>query len=127
MQFNNSFENSSDNQIIQKNSLEELTMWISHLNYVADECDNFAKIAAKNLNNNVLSEKFLEIIKDNASLLNDVTKYKSATDHIIECIDLECDLFYHTEFTKIRLVYKNHLDSYRALKEIVFLSLHNEG
>lgn len=120
------FQNNSDNQIIQQKSLEELTMWISHLNYISEEMDNLIQISSNTLNEIELSEQLSVTVKNNTNVLNQVLSYKKATDNIVECIDLECDLFYHTEYQKIRELYKNHLETYRDLKRKLFSSLLND-
>ncbi|MCI2229652.1 hypothetical protein MC378_10790 [Polaribacter sp. MSW13] len=123
MQSNNIYKNDSENQIIQKRSLEELNMWISQVNYILEESNTLAKIASDKLKNKDLRDQFLMIIEKNAGILSAFLTYKNTTDNFMECIDLDCDLFYYNEHEKIRNLYTEYLNNYRSVKKKFFKSL----
>ncbi|MCH3881981.1 MULTISPECIES: hypothetical protein [Tenacibaculum] len=123
MQSNIIYNNDSENQATQKRSLEELNMWISHINYISEECDYIVKIASNKLKKKELRDNLLLVIKKKNSLKNTFLEYKKISENIIECIDLDCDLFYYKEHVKTRDLYKEYVDNYRSLKKEVFLGL----
>lgn len=123
MQSNNIYNNNSENQVTQKRSLEELNMWISHINYISEECDYIVKIASNKLKKKELRDNLLLVIKKKNSLKNAFLEYEKTSENIIECIDLDCDLFYYNEHIKTRGLYKEYVDNYRKLKKEVFLGL----
>lgn len=127
MQPNINYDNDSENQIIQKRSLIELNMWASNLNYISEECDYLVKISSNKLKNKDLKDALLLMIEKNANIQHTLLAYRNSADNFIECIDLDCDLFYYNEHEKVRNLYTEYINSYRKLKKDVFDGLLFEG
>jgi hypothetical protein len=117
---NNINNNVSDNQITEKINLEELNLWVSFLNSFSEEYDDLIKTASNNANKDDVRNQLLTAFKNNENILNDIVNYKRATHNFIECIDLECDLFYENKYNKIRNAYRLHFENCNLLKEKVF-------
>ncbi|CAM1335192.1 hypothetical protein [Tenacibaculum aestuariivivum] len=116
----------AETQIIQSRSFRELDMWISHVNYIADECDRLAKIASNLIKNKVLRDDLLLMMKKNSELLINLHKTRNDTEKLNECDDVACDLFYLNKHEKARSLFSKHINTYRTLKEEVFFNLLNE-
>lgn len=127
MKSNVTYDNDSENEIIQKRSLIELNMWTSNLNYISEECDYLVKISSNKLKDRGLSDALLLMIEKKASVQNILLTYKNSADNFNECIDLDCDLFYYNEHEKVRNLYTEFISSYRKLKKYVFDGLLIEG
>lgn len=127
MESKSKYKGHSENQMIQKTSLEELKMCIDHLNFISEECDFLIKIVTHKFKEKDLRDQLLQVHESNVSLLSESIKYRNTAYNFIECIDLDCDLFYHNEQEKIRSLYRNHLKNYRKIKRKVFLGLLVEG
>ena len=126
MQSNMYYENASEIQIIQSRSFKELDIWISHVNYLTEECDRLAKIAAKLIQKSELGEELLLMIQKSTELLTELHNARNATENLSECDDVACDLFYLNEHESTRELYLKHIESYRKLKEEVLLQLLNK-
>ncbi|MBE7628831.1 hypothetical protein [Tenacibaculum piscium] len=126
MESNTYTDYDAETQIIQSRSFRELDMWISHVNYIADEGDRLAKLASNILKNKSLRDELLSIIKNNSELLITLHHTRNETEKLNECDDVACDLFYLNEHEKARSLYAKHIKEYRKRKEEVFLLLLNE-
>ncbi|WP_158841809.1 hypothetical protein [Polaribacter sp. L3A8] len=113
MRVKNNISEYSENEIIQKRSLREVKRWMFDLNEISQECNNveFEILKKKNL-----SDSFFKIVEDNKVLHQLLLEYINVLDNYIECIDLECDLFFYTEHKKNRNLYIEHLNNYKKLK-----------
>lgn len=123
MQANSIYNNDSENQILQKRILEEINMCIEDLNYITEECDYLVEISSNKVNDSDLKDQFLLFVDENINTHNTFLKYRNTVDNLLECIDLDCDLFYHNEHKKNRNLYKNHLNRYREIKRKIFIEL----
>ncbi len=126
MQSNTYTDYDSETQIIQSRSFRELDVWISHVNYVTEECDKLAKIASNLIKNRNLRDELLLMIKKNSELITQLYNARNETEKLNECDDVACDLYYLNEHESTRFLYLEHIKGYRKLKEKVLLSLLTE-
>lgn len=123
MESNMYYENASEIQIIQTRSFKELDIWISHVNYLKEECDRLAKIAAKLIKKSELGDALLLMTQKSTDLITELYNARNATENLNECDDVACDLFYLNEHESTRENYIKHIENYRKLKEEVLLNL----
>lgn len=117
------YPHETDDQVLHKKRTLEINIWISHLNYITNECDWLAKIASNKIHDRDLRDLLLEKSENNSSLLNEFYSYRNALESYYECNDLDCDLYYielHNTFCK---KYLKHLEDYRNTKDQVFLKI----
>ncbi|TYA56312.1 hypothetical protein [Formosa maritima] len=117
------YTHETDEQVLHKKRIVEINIWISHLNYIINECDWLAKIASNKIQDKDLRDSLLEKSENNSSLLNEFYSYRSTLNSFYECNDLDCDLYYidlHSTYCK---KYLKHLENYRAVKDQVFLKI----
>lgn len=119
-QSNGISNNESESQVLQNRSLEEINMWLDHLNYITEECGYLVKILSNRKNGKDLKGQLLLFIETNTNTNNTFLTYKNTVGEFLECIDLDCDLFYHDKHKKNRDLYRNHLKGYREIKRKVF-------
>ncbi|MCT4698052.1 hypothetical protein [Tenacibaculum haliotis] len=125
MQSNKYVNYDTETQILQSRSFRELDVWISHVNYVTEECDRLAKIASNLIKKKDLRDDLLLMIKKNSDILTQLHSIRNETEKLNECDDVACDLFYLNEHEDARYLYLKHIKNYRILKEKVLLSLYN--
>lgn len=113
MQLNNINKENSDNHILQKRSLNELDKWMLDLDKISKECNN---IELKKLKENNLTDEFFNVVENNKVLESAFFEYRNVLDEYIECIDLDCDLFFYNEHKKNRSLYLNQFNKYKKLK-----------
>ncbi|WP_347173735.1 hypothetical protein [Polaribacter uvawellassae] len=123
MQSNTYNDYDSEAQIIQSRSFRELDVWISHVNYVTEECDKLAKIASNLMKNRDLRDELLLMVEKNADCLTQLHSARNETEKLNECDDVACDLFYLNEHEVTRSLYLEHIKGYRKLKEEVLSNL----
>ena len=123
MQPNTYADYDSETQIIQSRSFRELDVWISHVNYITDECDRLAKIASNLIKERNLRDDLLLMIDKNTILLGQLYNVRNETEKLNECDDVACDLYYLNEHERTRFLYLKHVKNYRKLKEEVLLKL----
>ncbi|AUC84696.1 hypothetical protein CW731_05050 [Polaribacter sp. ALD11] len=123
MQSGNISNNESESQVLQKRSLEEINLCIEHLNFITEECDYLVRISSNNLNDIDLKDRVLLFTDENTNMYTTFLKYRNTVGDFLECIDLDCDLFYHNEHKKNRDLYQNHLENYREIKRKIFREL----
>ncbi|HLV13666.1 MAG TPA: hypothetical protein VKY41_00675 [Xanthomarina sp.] len=123
MELNKFFSHDTDEEIIHAKRLQELNIWISHLNYITKECDWLGQITTNKIGDKVLSEKLSEINTLNTAMLNELINYKSSIDSFHECDDLECDLFYINQHDVFCTKYVKLIEDYREVKTQVFLKI----
>ena len=114
MRVKNNANEDSENEIIQKRTLKEVNRWMLNLNQIFLECND---IEFENLKEKNLSEDFFNIVEHNKVLLHKLLEYRNVLDNYIECIDLECDLFFYKEYKKNRNLYIEHFDNFKKLKK----------
>lgn len=123
MEVNDVGNSSIDNQIIQDKTLQELAKCIFQLNKISDEGLHLNKLISENGNNAVLELQISNLLMQNTNLENDFLKYRNTVDNLIECIDLECDLFYINEHKRLLNLYDMHLVAFSQLKKEVHQKL----
>ncbi len=121
------YNHDSPESITHKNNFTELENWINHLNYIEKEITNLvnlgeASFSVKSKEHPVL-EKFKAQREENASKLKELNKYKDGLPRVLECEDMECDMFFITEHENFRKLYMKHLENYRRVKEEYFANL----
>ncbi|RSK40322.1 hypothetical protein [Mangrovimonas spongiae] len=117
------FDHDSDDQIIQKRSENELTLWVNHVSYIIEESDRLAKIASNLLKESVLRDRFLIMIERAIVVSKVLSNYKKAMPNYKECDHLECDLYYINEHEKVRQEYLKIIKDNRELKEEFYTQL----
>ncbi|CAM1363044.1 conserved protein of unknown function [Tenacibaculum soleae] len=115
--------NDTENKVIQIRSFKELDMWISHINYITNECDILAKISSNLIKNRNLRDSLLLMILKNSEILTKLYKVRNETENLNECDDVACNSFYLDEHESTRLLYLKHIETYRVLKQEVLLCL----
>lgn len=126
MQLNMYTDYDSETKIIQSRSFSELDVWISHANYITEECDKLVKIASSLIKNKDLKDELLLMIQKNSYILTQLHDARNETEKLNECDDVACDLFYLNEHEVTRSLYLEHIKNYRKLKEEVLLNLLTE-
>ncbi|MFL0354547.1 hypothetical protein [Xanthomarina sp. GH4-25] len=117
------YSHETDDIVLHKKRTLEINIWISHLNYITNECNWLAKIASNKIHDKDLRDLLLEKSESNSALLNEFYSYRSTLESFYECDDLDCDLYYinlHDTFCK---KYLKHLKDYRAIKDQVFFKI----
>jgi hypothetical protein len=94
-----------------------LNSWVLNLNKITEECND---IETTKLKENNLSDKFFSIVENNKMLQNIFFEYRNLLGNYIECIDLDCDLFFYNEHKKNRNLYLEHFKHYKSLKNQIF-------
>lgn len=123
MELNPFLNHNTDEEIILAKRTQELDVWLSHLSYVTDESDWLAKIASNKLNDKVLRDSFLEKSEQNTVIMNELHNYRSSIEKYNECDDLECDVYYVNLHDTYCSKYLKHLETYRILKNEVYLKI----
>ena len=103
----------TENQIIQKRSLNEVKRWMLDLNEISQECND---IEMNGLEEDHLSKEITAIVENNKMIYNTLLEYKNVLDNPTECIDLECDLFFYKKHKKNRDLYIEHYNRYKDFK-----------
>ncbi|WP_218598626.1 hypothetical protein [Polaribacter sp. NJDZ03] len=111
MQINNE---QTENQIIQKRSLNEVNRWMLDLNEISQECNDLER---NSLDGDLLNKEVSTIIESNKRIYRTLLQYKNDLDNPTECIDLACDLFFYKEHKKNRNLFIEHLNDYKNLKK----------
>ena len=117
------YAHETDEQVLHKKRTQEINLWISHLNYITNECDWLAKIASNIIKDRDLRDLLLEKSEINSSLLNELYSYRNTLDSFHECNDLDCDLYYIDLHDTICKKYIKHLENYRSVKDQVFFKI----
>lgn len=118
------YDHDSPESINYKNSSIELEDWIEHINYIEKEISSLLKLIKTD---HLQSEDFqtkltsLELNREsNINILDELMKYRNTLPNAAECEDVECDMFYVNEYMRYRKLYRDHLESYRRIKEEFF-------
>ncbi|MDN3617928.1 hypothetical protein QWY81_00505 [Polaribacter undariae] len=104
----------TENQIIQKRSLNEVKRWMLELNEISQVCNDFEM---NSLGGDHLSKEVSTILENNKMIHNTLLEYKNVLDNPTECIDLACDLFFYKEHKKNRNLFIEHFNDYKKLKK----------
>lgn len=123
MELNTYTDYDTETQIIQRRSFRELDMWISHVSYITNECDNLAKIASNLIKDKDLRDELLLMLLENSKVLTQLYNARNETEKLNECDDVACELFYLNEHESTRSLYLKHIKIYRKLKEEVLYYL----
>lgn len=118
------YDHDSPEAITYKNNARDLEDWFDHLYYIESEISHLLRLGTiqSDINNEISSIlKSLESKKEeNANTIDELTTYRNNLPKAAECEDVSCDMFYVNEHVKYRKSYKNHLESYRNIKEEYF-------
>jgi hypothetical protein len=117
------YSHETDDQVLHKKRTLEINIWISHLNYITNECDWLAKIASNKIQDKDLRDLLLDKSEKNSSLLNEFYSYRSTLSSFYECDDLDCDLYYINLHDTFCEKYLKHLEDYRLIKDELFLKI----
>ena len=118
------YDHDSPEAITFKNNSIELEDWFEHLSYIDKEISNLLKIGkTERAKANEIDPILLSLEnkrEENTSTIDELNKYKNNLPKAAECDDVSCDMFYVNEHERYRKSYKNHLESYRKIKEEFF-------
>lgn len=118
------YDHDSSESITFKNNSIELEDWFDHLSYIDKEISNLLKIGKSDRTRTSELEPILSSLEskkeENSSTIDELNRYKNNLPKAAECEDVSCDMFYVNEHERYRKSYKNHLESYRKIKEEYF-------
>ncbi|QXP74577.1 hypothetical protein RRF68_04435 [Tenacibaculum sp. HL-MS23] len=123
MELNTYTDYNTETEVIQRRSFRELDMWISHVSYLANECDNLAKIASNLIKKRDLRDELLLMLLENSKILTQLYNARNETEKLNECDDVACELFYLNEHETTRSLYLKHIKNYRKVKQQVLYNL----
>lgn len=111
----------TDVDVTHKLNTNELYNWLNHLNHLKKELKDLIILCSKN--DNELLLKFKKKNEENDNLISVLNRYKVIRENIVECDDTKCDMFFITEHESYRRTYLYHLEKYRKVKDLFYISI----
>lgn len=99
------------NRQTQATYLKAVSQWLEKINEISNS--NLLNSAT----NEDLKAELNAFFQQNSKLSNDLTNYKSSLNNLIECDDLECDLFFDDKQHSFKDQVKEHIKQYKKFIE----------
>lgn len=112
-------EHNPDEQFILKRDHEEVTSWIDHLEEIVLDLGRLKKLIKKSPEQTISHAEICDYESLMKTKISKLYNYRHSLDNILECQDIDCDVYYKERHNTIREDHLKTINDYDSLKKTI--------